>query len=364
MFNISEWKQIGLLGRGTYGEVFQYVKDEQSIAYKKFYQENNDSKSDIIKEIGTYSILSSVGARRIYGFTLTEREIGIAMDCASTDLFSFFSNSNWEKYWEQIFYKSIESLSQIHSCGLVHADVKPQNILLYFNEEKILTNVVIADFGFCSSHPYYKMGTREYIAPELWPIDLLKPKTKEADIWALGITLLEFYTDEYIFEADDSNISEKNYNVLIEPYLKKVDKEYSTILTKMLEYNPKNRVRLDEPSFNFPKRNWAKPPKELVNMIPTNSAYLFLTTLDICCRFLFKNDLYPDLVKDATSLAKKWGFYHVYSDSIEFRLLKGIDYLVYIPGLFELEKYFDRTLVYKLDFTDFDSFCEAFSKFN
>ncbi|KAK1715828.1 hypothetical protein BDP67DRAFT_399376 [Colletotrichum lupini] len=77
-------------------------------------------------------------------------------------------------------------LQSIHEAGFIHLDLKPANILITF--EGILK---IGDFGLATEWPAAKgvdaEGDREYIGPEILRGDFNKP----ADIFSLGLILIE-----------------------------------------------------------------------------------------------------------------------------------------------------------------------------
>jgi MFS family permease/predicted Ser/Thr protein kinase len=91
-----------------------------------------------------------------------------------------------------------DALEYAHAQGVVHRDVKPENILLD-NSGK----VKIADFGLAKlvdpdglslTHTRQAMGTPHYMAPEQWerPTEV----DHRADIYALGVLLYELLTGE------------------------------------------------------------------------------------------------------------------------------------------------------------------------
>jgi serine/threonine-protein kinase len=99
-------------------------------------------------------------------------------------------------------------LDVAHGIGLVHRDVKPENILLDKDGHALLT-----DFGIAREVPFHRqgnaaqtlaatglpVGTPEYMAPEQLrggPVD------QRADIYALGSVLYELLTGRVPHEAD------------------------------------------------------------------------------------------------------------------------------------------------------------------
>ncbi len=94
-----------------------------------------------------------------------------------------------------------EGLDYAHRRGLVHRDVKPQNMLLTPDGQ-----VRIADFGIAKSHlstavtqAGITFGTADYISPE--QAQGLNA-TPQSDIYSLGIVLYEMLTGHLPFTAD------------------------------------------------------------------------------------------------------------------------------------------------------------------
>src|SRR5262249_37279605 len=93
----------------------------------------------------------------------------------------------------QIFIQVAEGLTQVHRLGFVHADIKPNNILV---NDKLVTKII--DFGQSCQIGTIKsriQGTPDYIAPEQVGRGRLTPAT---DVFNFGATMYWCVTDHHI----------------------------------------------------------------------------------------------------------------------------------------------------------------------
>jgi serine/threonine protein kinase len=137
-----------------------------------------------------------------------------------------------------------EALGAAHERGMVHRDIKPQNVLLTDKGD-----AKVADFGIAragSSVTISKtgsvMGTAGYMSPEQ---ALGKPATPKSDLYSLGVVLYEGLTGELPFTADNPiAVSMKHVNEPLVPPREidpTIPEGMNALVTKLMAKDPEDR---------------------------------------------------------------------------------------------------------------------------
>ncbi|MCX7703626.1 MAG: protein kinase, partial [Planctomycetota bacterium] len=144
-----------------------------------------------------------------------------------------------------------KALMTAHKQGMIHRDIKPDNIMLTKAGE-----VKVADFGLVKSADVEKdlslsksllMGTPHYMAPEQFEG---KPADARVDIYALGVTFFEIVTGKKPFDGKTAfKIMEAHLRQeppKPETLSKEIHPEVSRVILKMLQKEPEKRYQTAE----------------------------------------------------------------------------------------------------------------------
>jgi len=252
----ARYKIIKDVGLGTFGRVVQAVdleqldKREQS-RVKKYRDKDKDRRKvkkriedtvaiKIVRNVKRYhesalieaDILKDVNRRGGRGrslcvvmlrhFDLQRGHCCLVFECLGRSLYDFMKTHGFKPFplfcVRDFARQILDALDFIHSFGLIHTDLKPENIMLVSNKERSYrcndgsdqqipasTCIKLIDFGGATYDNDKKssvINTRQYRAPEV--ILGLNGWSLPSDLWSTGCIVAELYKGDLLFQTHDN----------------------------------------------------------------------------------------------------------------------------------------------------------------
>ncbi|KAJ8066103.1 hypothetical protein OCU04_005194 [Sclerotinia nivalis] len=309
------------LGEGEFGKVKMGWKSEGGVqvAIKLIRRDsvgtNPTRLAKIYREIAILREISHPNIVQLHEMVETERQIGIILEYASGgELFDYILNHRYLKdnAARRLFAQLVSGVGYLHKKGIVHRDLKLENLLLDRNR-----NIIITDFGFANTfNPddelgdeiEYNLSSRDYVkrmeldkilpggsrrgdlmqtscgspcyaAPELVVSDSLYTGRK-VDVWSCGVILYAMLAGYLPFDDDPANPEGDNINLLYK-YIVSTPltfPEYVTphardLLRRILVPDPRKRADL----FEVARHSWLSEYAHVVGFITSSTT----TTVEI-----------------------------------------------------------------------------------
>lgn len=306
----QEYEIIKFLGKGAYGTT--YIVEKNNIKYVMKKISLTKSKiADILLEVQALKKISKynncTNKQNVSSLCLVDDFVDYQtneyvivtnyLDNAITlsSLLNRYKESNRKMNLEDIVFimsRLISQLDKLHNFGVVHNDIKPDNIIIQYTDNKI-TNVLFIDFGVSCIKVCRPSGTILYLAPELFRIVnytpekvselkeklLSSPETMDegksvpinksdymkTDVFSLGVVFYEMlhnkypypykldyirdktkYYKEYPLDFELTLMDLKNKNESLYDYITHLDDDRSSIGSVVETQEEKEERLLDE----------------------------------------------------------------------------------------------------------------------
>ncbi|KAJ8394232.1 hypothetical protein AAFF_G00048150 [Aldrovandia affinis] len=274
---MDDYKIIKKIGEGTFSEVLktQSLKDGKYYACKTMKQSVDSlEQANNLREVQAMKRLSPhPNIIKLHEIVFDEETGTLSLICElmEMNIYELIRGRQYplpETKIKHYMYQLCKSLDHMHSNGIFHRDVKPENILIRQDVLKL------ADFGSCRSvyskppHTEY-ISTRWYRAPECLLTDGYY--SHKMDMWSVGCVFFEIISLNPLFPgSNELDQVSKIHNILgtPDPHLLHKFKQSRamrfdfpprkgcgisqliphcsapslSLLYKMLEYDPEERI--------------------------------------------------------------------------------------------------------------------------
>lgn len=205
------------IGEGSYGRVYlaQVQKEEregrgedEKVAVKVIRKDTNNGIECLIEPI-LMSVFSHYNITQCIAMQNTTTRIYCVQELATTDLYNWRMknkpNENTIRNW---IFSLLCACDCLHSNNIVHADIKPGNVLIYEREDQLPEEycLKLCDFTLAYNRRWKRICdhficTEPYRAPEVF---FEMDWDERVDIWSVGCVLFEMVYGYLLFPVQDT----------------------------------------------------------------------------------------------------------------------------------------------------------------
>jgi serine/threonine protein kinase len=257
-----------LLGKGGFARVYKAhdTNLDIDVAVKIFNAtEANAGKYTVYEEIKRGIKLNHPNVLRYFDAAILEHtnslgeqeviQIGIMELANAGDLKQFSRLYPGSPVLVQLLKEVLSGLDYLHQRGLIHRDLKPQNILL--SEQDGIVVAKISDFGISKAmdgggiSSSKAIGTIEYMAPEQFnpqKYGMNGEIRTNMDLWSFGVMLYELIAGDSLFGQRGGNTSaEQIMSTILMPgvpdKVEGLQEPFRSVVKRCLVHNAADRVQ-------------------------------------------------------------------------------------------------------------------------
>ena len=199
---------IGVGGMAVVYKAYDNI-DDRIVAIKILkdeYLTNEDFKRRFKNESKAIAVLSHPNIVRVYNVSFGDRLQYIVMEYVDGITLKEYIEQQGVINWKEAVHfmgQILAALQHAHDKGIVHQDIKPQNIMLLQDGTIKVTDFGIARFSRVDNDTTSEnaIGSVHYISPEQARGEMTDDK---ADIYSVGVVMYEMLTGKLPFQSDSA----------------------------------------------------------------------------------------------------------------------------------------------------------------
>lgn len=271
-----DYKIGSLLGRGGNAKVYRAnsVEDNHPVAVKFFNHNDSYNFNEIKHEIEIMKKLQGDNNKPHPNICYLEAsyisknkddDLYIVFELLDKELLEYMIEGRFNLTESEVsvfFKKIVQAVQSIHRQGIVHHDLKPENIMVSETKDHILEPKLI-DFGSSYTRDHIPLAIRKqaealataaYLPPEAFSHKGDEINGEAVDIWSLGVILHILLTKAHPFDLNGCTPDHKIKRFLMEhegPYLPERSKNLISsdaidLLEHILQKDPSKRFTISQ----------------------------------------------------------------------------------------------------------------------
>jgi serine/threonine-protein kinase PpkA len=253
---------LRLIGEGGMSRVYLASResDDEPLVVKILRSEILSDKKALARFLEEYSLIEHIRSRhvaRIHSHGLSEEHAYLVME--------FFEGGDLHKRMDgralqaddalRLFRELMFALGDIHEKGILHRDLKPQNMMFRADGSLALVDFGIAkhiDAADRTGHGEI-LGTPRYMSPEQVQGRVLDLRT---DIYSAGVLLYQMLTGQHMFDGETAIEVAMHHVNTPPPQLPESLEPYQRLLDKLVEKDRDARFRNSDEVIGFLSRKF------------------------------------------------------------------------------------------------------------
>lgn len=208
---LTYYNMSKVLGKGGFGEVklAKDISNDKDVAIK-LINKKTSKKEDIdllINEVDIMKKCVHPNIVKFHEFIEDTDYMYIVMEYLKGETLLYYLDHKIfieEQEVKIIIHQLVDIVKYLHTYGIVHRDLKLDNIMIEDEDEGI--SIKLMDFGISrvignEEFLIENIGTLEYTAPEMFG----NKYNKQIDIWSIGVIAYFLYSGEYPFTDPNRN---------------------------------------------------------------------------------------------------------------------------------------------------------------